>query len=104
MFILLGAIILLLKHKYDGPYVEFVKSYLGNVSVSFAVYFLASFYAYKMKWNKISTVFVTLLTVELFEITNGFGIMKNTFDSYDFIANVLGVFTALVLDLSTNNK
>ena len=36
--------------------------------------------------------------VELFEAFDGFGMMVNTHDPFDFIANALGVALALVVD------
>lgn len=99
IFILIGVVLLISKKYYDGPYQEFVNSYLGNVSVSFSVYFLISKNESMGKRNKIITALIALAIVELFEITNGFGIMSNVFDLYDLIANLIGVSIALGLDL-----
>ena len=33
---------------------------------------------------------IALLIVELFEITDGFGIMTNVYDPYDYLANAVG--------------
>ena len=46
------------------------------------------------------------MIVELFEITNGFGIMKNVFDIFDLFVNLIGVISALLLDklLTGNNS
>ena len=102
LFILLGALILVLKHNYSGPYFEIIKSYSGNLSVSFAVYFIISFSSDYWKKNKFITAAIALLIVELFEITNGFGIMENVYDTIDLFANLIGVILALVLDLRLN--
>lgn len=98
LFILLGVLVLVLKQNYNGPYSEIVKSYSGNFSISFAVYFLISLNSDKWNRNKLITSIIALLIVELFEITNGFGIMSNVFDTIDLFANLLGIILALVLD------
>jgi hypothetical protein len=41
---------------------------------------------------------VVLPVVELFEATNGFGVMSNVFDQFDFIANAVGVKLALAVE------
>lgn len=99
LFVLSGALVLMLKHNYSGPYMEIVKSYSGNISVSFAVYFIISFSSDTWEKNRFITAFIALLAVELFEITNGFGIMKNVFDPIDLLANLIGVGLAFGLDL-----
>jgi len=98
LFVLLGVLVLLLKQSYSGPSQEIVKSYSGNLSISFAVYFLICFYSNYWKKNKLITAIVSLIIVELFEITNGFGIMKNVFDIIDLFANLIGVVLALAVD------
>ena len=104
LFILLGVSVLLLKQIYNGPGLEIVKSYSGNLSISFVVYFLISFSSDYWKQNKLITAIISLLIVELFEITNGFGIMTNTYDAIDLFVNLIGVILALVVDhLLTKN-
>ena len=100
IFILVGVILLLLKKYYVGPYQEIINSYLGNISISFSVYFLISLNQTIWKSNKIITFIISLTIVELFEITGGFGIMSNVYDSYDLIANLIGLSIALALDIS----
>ena len=100
LLILLGVLGLVLKKHYNGPYLEFVNSYLGNVSVSFAVYFLIGIIAKNWKFNKLITAAISLTIVELFEVTNGFGIMANIFDPIDLIANLVGVGLAFASDRS----
>lgn len=106
LFILLGILVLLLKQIYNGPSLEIVKSYSGNLSISFSVYFLLSFSSDHWKQNKLITAIMSLIIVELFEITNGFGIMTNTYDTIDLFANLLGVILALAVDtlLAKNNS
>jgi hypothetical protein len=100
LLILLGVLGLVLKQHYNGPYLEFVNSYFGNVSVSFAVYFLIGIIASEQKLNKLISAVISLTIVELFELTNGFGIMTNIFDPIDLIANLVGVGLAFALDSS----
>ena len=40
-----------------------------------------------------------LLTVELFELLNGFGVMSNVYDPWDYLANALGIGLAVGIDL-----
>lgn len=98
LLVLLGVAILVLKKHYSGPFGVMVHSYIGNVSVSFAVYFVVSLAAPKWKLGKLATAGIALLAVELFEATDGFGVMSNVFDQIDFIANAVGVGLALSVD------
>lgn len=102
LFISLGVLILVLKHSYNGLGSVIVKSYSGNVAVSFAVYFIISFSSHYWKSNKLITAIISLTIVELFEITDGFGIMTNVYDTFDLFANLIGVILALVLDQLLN--
>ncbi len=104
LLILLGVLVLVLKHNYSGPCYEIVKSYAGNLSVSFAVYFIISINSHHWKRNKLITAAIALIIVELFEITNGFGIMKNVFDMLDLFVNLIGIVLALVVDRLLNLK
>ena len=103
IFILLGVLLLLIKPHYNGPFFDIVKSYLGNISISFSVYFIISFYSTHWKMNKLITALIALLIVELFEVLNGFGIMTNVYDEVDLLANLLGVIFALSIDLIIKN-
>ena len=44
---------------------------------------------------------LTLLAVEIFEATNGFGVMENVYDPADFVANAAGVGLAVIVDIAT---
>lgn len=96
-FVLLGVAALVLKPHYAGSS-GLVHAYAGNVSVSFAVYFVLRAAADKLKLGRLATAGIALLAVELFEATDGFGVMSNTFDPFDFVANALGVGIALAID------
>ncbi len=97
-FVLLGAGILMLKRGYSGPLDEYVHAYAGNVSVSFALYFLFTNLQAPPKLRKFAAAAIALVAVESFEIFNGFGVMANTYDPIDLVANAVGVATALGLD------
>jgi len=106
LFILLGVLVLLLKQSYNGPDHEVVQSYSGNLSISFAVYFIICFSSDHWKQNKLITAIISLTIVELFELTNGFGIMTNTYDTTDLFANLIGIILALAVNqlLTKNNS
>jgi len=97
-FVLLGVAALVLKRLYFGPFVEIIHSYGGNVSASFAVYFVVRILTSGWRYGMLVTVGIALLVVELFEATNGFGVMTNVYDPVDFVANVVGVGLAVGLD------
>jgi hypothetical protein len=97
-FVLLGVAVLVLKRYYSGPFVEIVHSYGSNVSVSFAVYFVVRLLTFGWRYERLVTASIALLVVELFEATNGFGVMTNVYDPVDYMANAVGVGLALVLD------
>jgi len=99
IFILLGVFILIFKRHYSGPLEELIYSYASNISVSFAVYFIALLGFDKLPQHRLLAVLGSLLAVELFELTNGFGFMTNVYDPRDYLANALGITMALVVDL-----
>jgi hypothetical protein len=101
-FVLLGVIALVLKRHYAGPFVEIVYNYGGNVSASFAVYFIAGITTFKWRFGRLAAAGLALLAVELFEATNGFGVMTNVYDRFDFVANAVGVGLALTIDIATS--
>lgn len=97
-FVFLGVTGLLLNRHYSGPYQKMVACYGGNICASFAVYFLIANLSFQIKGRRLWTAGTALAIVELFEVTNGFGIMTNTFDQTDLIANAVGVALALLVD------
>ena len=101
IFVLLGTAGLVLKSWFSGCLPDFVLNYAGNLCVSFAVYFIVRLASAKMRFNRVIIAITALLIVELFEATNGFGVMANTYDRLDFIANALGIALAIVVDIST---
>ena len=80
---------------------DFAFSYIGNLSVSFAVYFIVRLAAVG-RLNPAFCAIIALLIVELFEATNGFGVMTNTYDRFDFVANAIGVALGIAVDVITS--
>lgn len=97
----LGASVLVLKSGYRGPFEDVFNAYAGNVAVSFALYFAAINATSSHGRARLIAAASTLLAVELFEVTNGFGIMENVYDPADFIANAAGVGLAVIVDFAT---
>lgn len=98
LFILLGAAFFLLKRRYAGPLDTIVHSYLGNLSISFAVYFVFANLELPQRIRRLVSAAAALVVVELFEALDGFGIMSNTYDPVDFVVNAAGIALALWLD------
>jgi len=104
MFILLGVFVLLFKRSYAGPCAELIYRHGSNFSVSFAVYFIAQLGFNSLPYPRLLSTAGALLAVELFELTNGFGVMSNTYDPWDYLANALGIGIALGIDLLVNRS
>jgi hypothetical protein len=104
VFVLVGVTVLLMKRNYAGFARDFVQSYAGNVSVSFAVYFILANLPFPARYSRALRALLGLLLVELFEATNGFAVMTNTYDPGDFLANGVGIALALAADLLTNRQ
>ena len=102
-FVLLGVGGLVLKGRYAGPYQNVVRSYGGNVAASFAVYFVVTHLFIRSRLRRLWTVCLGLAVVELFELLNGFGVMANTYDRIDLVANAAGVAVALAVDSATQD-
>jgi hypothetical protein len=93
---------LLLTAHYSGPRATFVHSYAGNITASFAVYFILATPCRDQKFPRALPAVLGLATVQLFEATDGFGVMSNTYDPADYLANGVGVLLALLLDTVTS--
>jgi hypothetical protein len=104
LFVLLGVVVLVLKRHYTGPAVEIVHAYAGNVAASFAVYFLFANLQFRPGIRKLLAAAAALAVVELFEAFDGFGVMMNTYDPIDFLANAVGIALAFLLDSTLSGK
>jgi hypothetical protein len=102
LFILIGVIIFLLKRRYTGPLDDIVHAYLGNLSISFALYFNFANLPFPLKIRGLLAAAIALTIVELFEAFNGFGMMLNTYDPIDFLVNAIGIALAFWLDVTLN--
>ncbi|HPN35871.1 MAG TPA: hypothetical protein PK843_15255 [bacterium] len=101
-FVFLGVMGLLLNRQYSGLYQDMAACYAGNICASFALYFVLSNLSFQIKGGRLWTAGMALAVVELFEVTNGFGIMTNTFDQTDLFANAVGVALALLIDTAAS--
>ena len=99
--VLFGISLLVFKSRYSGPFETFVHSYVGNISVSFAIYFLALHIPFKTQQIRMWAACIALATVELFD---GFGLMSNVYDSWDLVANLAGIASAFALDSVLSNR
>jgi len=97
-FVVLGAAAFVAKRAFVGPHWALITGYLGNVSVSFVLYFLALLAGVRIGRGRLFAVVGSLLAVEAFELADGFGVMSNTFDPWDLLANALGVAMAWSVD------
>ncbi len=104
ILVLLGVVGLLLKGHTSGPYREIILSYGGNIAVSFAVYYVVANLPLPPSFRRVLTAGLALAVVELFEATNGFGVMTNVYDPVDFAANAAGVALALAADVVTRGR
>ena len=96
--VLAGVAGLLIKGWFADPIGELAYSYVGNLAVSFAVYFLVSIPS-GSRLNRVTMAVIALLVVEIFELADGFGIMTNVYDPFDYLANALGVALAYLVDV-----
>ena len=92
--VLLGVLALVLKGRIDNPLVQ---SYGGNIAASFSTFFILKLPEVPPKYQVVFAIALALLATELFEATNGFGFMSNTYDPADYIANAMGVALAVVV-------
>jgi len=104
LFVLLGVALLVSKQWYAGPFNEIVHAYLGNVSVSFAIYFLFANLEFPQRFKGVLAAACALTVVELFEAFDGFGVMSNTYDPIDFLANAVGIAIAFLIDTGLRGK
>jgi hypothetical protein len=89
VFVLLGVGVLVLKGSYAGPMQDIVRSYAGNLFVSFALYFVTSFAVHDRRHAR----FLAAL--------DGFGFMANVYDPVDLLANAAGIGLAFGVDVLT---
>lgn len=98
LMVLLGTIALLSKTWFRASIGDLGHAYLGNLAASFATFFLVTF-AVSPWLHRIWIAFIALVIVELFELTNGFAVMTNVYDPFDYLANGIGIALAYCADL-----
>ncbi|HAP34837.1 MAG TPA: hypothetical protein DCQ28_02430 [Bacteroidetes bacterium] len=98
-------VLFMFKKQYAGPFQDLIYSYAGNVTVSFFLYFVCLKLCLTLpRFGRFIAAALVLVCVESFELFDGFGFMTNTYDSFDLIANVIGVSLALSLDVILSKK
>jgi len=98
LMVLAGVAGLLAKRWVAQTPGDLAQSYLGNLVVSFAVYFLVSIAAGN-RLNRFMIGIIALAVVEVFEWADGFKIMANVYDPFDYLANALGIALAYMVDV-----
>ena len=93
--VLLGVVALVLKGRINN---ELVQSYGGNIAASFSTLFLLKLPSVPSKFRVATAAALALLATGLFEVTNGFGFMSNTYDPADYLANAIGVTLGVSVD------
>lgn len=106
VFVLLGVAVLVLKPTIAGSDEGLTYAHAGNVSVSFALYFVALIAvtrrgSFSAMTTRLVAAALALLAVELFELMDGFGVMENVYDPWDLVANAVGVGLGVVADMAT---
>ena len=97
-FVMLGVLGLVMKRHLavlGGPLVH---DYGGNVAASFAVVFVLKLPFADARFRLAGAAALALVAATLFEFTDGFGFMSNTYDPGDYLANMVGVGLALAAE------
>lgn len=97
VLVLVGVIALVMKGWFQNG---LILSYGGNIAASFSTYFLLKLPNVPPRYQALTAVTLALLATELFEATDGFGVMSNTYDPVDYLANAAGVALAAGLDMA----
>jgi hypothetical protein len=95
VLVLLGVLGLVMKSQLARVGGPLVQDYGGNVAASFAVFFVLKLPVIRVRVRFATAAALALLVTELFEVTDGFGFMSNTYDPGDYLANAIGVGLAL---------
>lgn len=104
LWVFVGVTVLLLKQHYTGPLDGIVHAYAGNFFVSFALYFLFTNLEFPLISRRLLAAAVTFAVVQLFEAFDGFGVMSNTYDPIDFLANAGGIALGLWVDTKLTTR
>jgi len=74
------------------------------LSISFALYFILMNLRVQLRAKRVLTALLALVLAEAFEVFDGFGMLANTHDPVDLIANAVGIGCALGLDTMLSRK
>jgi hypothetical protein len=96
--VIIGVVALLSKSWFRESLGSLAYAYIGNLSASFAVFFIVAIAA-APKLHRIWIAAMAIAIVDAFELTDGFGVMTNVYDPFDYLANGLGVALAFCADL-----
>lgn len=96
--VLVGVAALLSKSWFRDSIGSLAHAYLGNLAASFAVFFMVAIAA-APRLHRIWIAAAALAIVEAFELTNGFGVMTNVYDPFDYLVNAAGIALACCVDL-----
>jgi len=98
-FVAVAIVLFLMKKQYAGPFEELVVAYGGNVTVSFALYFVfLRMCMMSPRFGGLIAAVLVLVCVQSFELLDGFGFMANSYDAFDLLANAIGVGLAFGID------
>ena len=100
VMVLIGVVGLVTKRNWGGESGDLVWSYWGNITASFSVFFVVGLVPHFKKLGRLATAAIALTVVELFELTDGFGIMSNVYDPVDLVANAVGIGIAFAADVA----
>jgi hypothetical protein len=109
-FVIALAIIVAILHfvigpNYEGPFKNFLRSYLIDIILPFFLYFLFTLNV-NQTWQKLAVgagIFVFGGVVEFLQY-RGAGVFGSTFDPYDFVAYFVGIGTAIAFDFIVLNR
>jgi len=105
LFVALAIFLFLMKRHYAGPFRGLILSYAGNVTISFALYFVfLKFCMRSPRFGRYLAAVSVLVCVSSFELLDGFGFMSNTYDLFDLLANTIGVGLAFAVDKILSRK
>ena len=99
VMVLIGVVGLVTKRNMGGWFGDLAWSYWGNITASFSVFFVVGLVPHFRKPGRLGTAAIALVVVELFELTDGFGVMSNVYDTLDLVANAAGIGIALAADV-----
>ncbi len=90
--------------QYQGPMQGLFHGYGSDVITPFSFYFSHQLLDSPLTQNKRYSAGFIFLGCSLFELAQGFGLYRSTFDPKDFFAYAVGAGLALMIDNVTSKK